>query len=57
MKEKSLDRHVEPETTIFHVRVPISDLEQLGRLAKMGDQTKGAVIRTAIRFYLEACEQ
>ena len=53
MKTKSVDRHVEPETSVFPVRVPLNHLRAIGALAKKADQTKGAVIREAIRVYLE----
>jgi predicted DNA-binding protein len=51
--KKQVDRHVEPETSVFPVRVPLNHLRAIGALAKKADQTKGAVIREAIRVYLE----
>lgn len=53
MNAKTIDRHVDPETSIFHVRVPVEHLHAIGLIAKSADQTKGAIIREAIRLYLE----
>jgi predicted DNA-binding protein len=50
---KQNDRHVEPETSVFPVRIPSNHLRAIGAIAKKADQTKGAVIREAIRVYLE----
>lgn len=54
---KTIDRHIDPETTIFHIRVPVEHLHAIGAIARKADQTKGAVIREAIRLYLEGRNQ
>jgi predicted transcriptional regulator len=50
---KAIDRHKELETSVFPVRVPLIHLREISAIAKKADQTKGAVIREAIRVYLE----
>lgn len=54
---KTIDRHIDPETTIFHIRVPVEHLHAIGAIARKADQTKGVVIREAIRLYLEGRNQ
>lgn len=50
---KTVDRHAEPETSVFPVRIPVGDLAAIGKLAKKADRTKGSVIREAVRLFLE----
>ena len=51
---KTIDRHVETETMVFRVRIPVDDIAEITRIANKHDKTKGAVIREAVRLFLES---
>lgn len=55
--KKEIDRHADEPTSVLPVRYPTRDLLRLGRIAKKDDKTKGAVLREALRLYLEMREE
>jgi Ribbon-helix-helix protein, copG family len=51
--KKEIDRHVDEPDTPYSFRIFVRDLEAIRKIAKREDRTRGAVLREAVRLYLE----
>lgn len=55
-EKKSPDRHVDPPMITYNLRIEKASLEQIRKIAKKEDRTRQALIREAVKLYLEQRE-
>lgn len=52
-QKKSIDRHVDPEMTVYPLRIPTAHLDIVRAAAKYEDRTRQALLREAIQQWVE----
>lgn len=50
--EKTPDRHAEPQMVVYPVRIEVSQLNIIHRIAKREDRTRQALVREAISQWI-----
>jgi hypothetical protein len=51
---KEIDRHPDPPMVVYPMRIEVSSLQEIRKIAKVQDRTNQWMLRYAVKFYLAA---
>jgi predicted transcriptional regulator len=52
-KQKTIDRHKEPEMVMYTIRITANTLDAIRSIAKREDRTRQSLVREALQQWLE----